>query len=190
QCFSTTIRVLGEADRAKDELKWNPGQVLKEMLKAHGSSGHSQWTKRASDRSASRVYAAIVFLLAAAIPARGAIRITPAHPESIQLAIIEAYQTGQRRIVIPPGTYRLTPPGGGPHLEFHDMSDFEIDAGGVQLVFTAQTHGGIEFRNCRNVRFRDASIRYAVPPFTQGVIEAIASDGAWYNVRIEQGYPV
>ena len=179
-----------KGDRANDELKWNRGQVLKRLLKAHGNSGHSQLTQRASDRSASRVNPAIALLLAAAIPARGAIRITPAHPESVQSAIIEAYQTGQRRIIIPPGTYRITPEGGGPHLEFHDMSDFEIDAGGVQLIFTDQTHGGIEFRNCRNVRFRGASIRYEVPPFTQGVIEAIASDGAWYDVRIEQGYPV
>ena len=92
-------------------------------------------------------------------------------------------------MVIPPGTYRIAPHGRSWHLEFQEMSDFEIDADGVQLIFTDQTRGGIEFRKCRNVRFQGAAIRYEVPPFTQGVVEAIAPDGAWYDVRIDKGYP-
>ncbi len=121
--------------------------------------------------------------------AAGATRITPTQPESLEPGIIEAYRAREQRIVIPPGTYRIVPRGRGSHLEFHDMSDFEIDATGVQLVFTDQTRGGIEFRNCRNVRFHGASVRYQVPPFTQGVIEAIAPDGAWYDIRLDKGYP-
>jgi Right handed beta helix region len=140
-------------------------------------SAFGRWARRAS------------FFWVAAITAAGATRITPAQPESLQQGIIEAYRAHEQRVVIPPGTYRIAPRGGGSHLEFRDMSDFEIDATGVQLVFTDQTRGGIEFRNCRNVRFHGASIRYQVPPFTQGVVAAIAPDGTWYDVRLDPGYP-
>jgi hypothetical protein len=116
-------------------------------------------------------------------------RLTPAHPELFQPAILDAYRTGAHRITIPPGTYRITPPVTGSHLQFADMSDFEIDAQGVHLILADQTRGGIEFRNCRNVRLRGAQIAYEIPPFTQGVIEGIAWTGKWYDVRIERGYP-
>jgi hypothetical protein len=115
--------------------------------------------------------------------------ITSDQPGSVQRGITEAYRTGQKRIVIPAGTYYIKPPSAGSHLRFHGMSDFEIDARDVHFVFTDQTRGGIEFLNCRNVRLRGASIRFETPPFTQAVVEGIAPDGAWYDVRIEKGYP-
>ena len=92
-------------------------------------------------------------------------------------------------MVIPPGTYRIRPPAQGSHLQFHDLADFAIDARGVEWIFTDQRRGGIEFRNCRNVTLRGAGVRYEVPPFTQGVVEAIAPSGAWYDIAIEKGYP-
>jgi hypothetical protein len=115
--------------------------------------------------------------------------ITSDHPDSVQRGITEAYRTGQKRIVIPAGTYYIKPPSAGSHLQFHGMSDFEIDARDVHFVFTDQTRGGIEFLNCRSVRLRGASIRFETPPFTQAVVEGIAPDGAWYDVRVEKGYP-
>jgi len=121
--------------------------------------------------------------------AAGAIRITPLHPETVQEGILEAYRAGEHHIVVPPGTYQLSPRGGGAHLELHDISDFAIDASGVQFVFTDQTRGGIDFRNCRNVRFSGASIRYQTPPFTQAIVESTNRIGSSYVVRIEKGYP-
>jgi len=91
---------------------------------------------------------------------------------------------------IPAGTYILDPPAHGSHLQLHDLSDFEIDARGVLFLLSDNTRGGIEFRNCRNVTFRGATIRYISPPFTQGVVAAIAPDGSFYDVQIDRGYPV
>ena len=121
--------------------------------------------------------------------AAGATRITPLHPETVQEGILEAYRAGEHHIVIPPGTYQLSPRGGGAHLELYDISDFAIDASGVQFVFTDQTRGGIDFRNCRNVRFSGASIRYQTPPFTQATVESTNRTGSSYVVRVEKGYP-
>jgi len=134
---------------------------------------------------------AVVWFLfcAAADLATGTPQLTPDHPELLQRAILEAYKAGAHRITVPPGTYRITPPANGPHLQIADLSDFEIDARGVYLIFSDQTRGGIEFRNCRNVRFRGAQIAHQVPPFTQGVIEGIGWTGKWYDIRIEKGYP-
>jgi hypothetical protein len=115
--------------------------------------------------------------------------ITPDHPDSVQRGITEAYRAGEKRVVIPAGTYYIKPTSAGSHLQFHGMSDFEIDARDVHFVFADQTRGGIEFLNCRSVRWRGASIRFETPPFTQAVVEGIAPDGTWYDVGIEKGYP-
>jgi hypothetical protein len=125
----------------------------------------------------------------AAIPSWAAPQLSPEHPELLAKVVQEAYQSGAHRIVIPVGIYRISPPVQGSHLQFEGLSDFEIDARGVSLILADQTRGGIEFRNCRNVRFLGARIAYAIPPFTQAVIAAIAPDGAWFDVHIEAGYP-
>jgi hypothetical protein len=108
--------------------------------------------------------------------------ITPDHPDSVQRGITEAYRSGEKRVVIPAGTYYIKPPSAGSHLQFHGMSDFESDARDVHFVFTDQTRGGVEFLNCRSVRLRGASVRFETPPFTQAVVESIAPDGTWVYV--------
>jgi len=109
--------------------------------------------------------------------------------DALQQAILQSWRSGQKRFRIPPGTYWLPPTAEGPHLRFEHVSDFEIDATNVELVFTDRTRGGIEFNACRNVSLHGATIRYETPPFTQGVVEAIAPDGRWYDIRIDHGYP-
>ena len=129
-------------------------------------------------------------LVSALAPAaQAAPQPSPRHPELLQQAILQAYKAGLHRITIPAGVYRIPPPPAGSHLQFRDLSDFEIDARGVDLIFTDQTLGGIEFRRCRNVRLLGARIAYENPPFTQGVIERIAPDGLSYDVQIDRGYP-
>jgi hypothetical protein len=110
-------------------------------------------------------------------------------PGSIQAAITTAFRAGQKQIRIPPGAYRISPPQSGPHLLFKNFSDFIIDAAGVELIFTDRTRGGIEFRDCSNVTISGVSVRFEVPPFTQGVVEAVSPAGDWYDVRIDVGYP-
>jgi hypothetical protein len=141
-----------------------------------------------TSRSVKKTSTTLAFLLSSALAA-GATRITPLHPETVEQAIVEAHRAGEHRVVIPPGTYRLSPHGRPVHLEFQDISDLTIDAVGVQFLFTDQTSGGIAFRDCRNVRFSGATIRYQTPPFTQAVVESTDRGGASYVVRIEKGYP-
>jgi hypothetical protein len=109
---------------------------------------------------------------------------------SIQQPVLDAYRAKRGSVVIPAGTYRIIAlPSAASHLSFHDMADFEIDARGAHLIFTGVMQGGIEFVNCRNVRFHGATMRHEVPPFTQGTVESIAPDRTWFTLRIDAGYP-
>jgi hypothetical protein len=112
-----------------------------------------------------------------------------AEAPSVQGMIDDAWKAGKKTVTIPPGSYRVTPPAHGAHLQLHGIENFEVDARSVTLIFTDQHRGGIEFRDCRNVKFRGATLRLETLPFTQGVVEAIAADGRFYDIRIEKGYP-
>jgi hypothetical protein len=126
-------------------------------------------------------------LLLASI-ANAAVTISPAHPELLQQGIVDAYNGGQKSVVIPAGVYQV-PSVSGRHLEFDGMNNFEIDATGVTLVLQDVTASGINFYNCNGVYFHGATVYYATPPFSQGVVQAVASDGSSFDVQIEQGYP-
>ena len=127
--------------------------------------------------------------LVAVVPSLLAAQSGGVRPETLQQSILQAYHAGRRQFVIPPGTYRLPATPEGPHLRFQNLSDFEIDATGVHLLFTDRTRAGIEFVDCRDVRFHGATIAYETPPFTQGVIDRIAPDGESYDIGIDKGYP-
>jgi len=127
------------------------------------------------------------FLLTCAVSA--GVTISPDHPELLQQAILAAYAAGQSSVVIPPGVYQIPPLGNGFHLDLENMNNFEIDARGATLVFQDQTVGGIYFYNCDSVLFHGATLYYATPPFSQGVVRAVAADGSSLDIQIEQGYP-
>jgi hypothetical protein len=118
-----------------------------------------------------------------------ATQISPANPGSLQEGIESAFRAGQKKVVVPPGTYRLAHSGNRACLIFSELSDFEIDARGVTLLRTDPTRGGIEFNRCRNVTLRGATLLNETPPFTQGTLTGISPDGAWYEVRMDKGYP-
>jgi hypothetical protein len=129
---------------------------------------------------------AVCLLLASAAAAQ--ITISPDHPELLQQGILDAYAAGQKSVVIPAGIYRV-PSANGIHLDLENLSNFEIDATGATLVFQDVTAAGVYFYNCTAVYFHGATVYYATPPFSQGVVQAAASDGSSIDVQIEPGYP-
>jgi len=117
------------------------------------------------------------------------IRISPDDPASVERGIAAAMKAGEKKVVIPAGTYRLPQPAGRYYLRFAEVSDFEIDARGVTFLRADPTKGGIEFFRCRNVTLRGLTLINETPPFTQGTIEAIDPAGLYYDLRIDAGYP-
>ena len=96
-------------------------------------------------------------------------------------------KSGERRVVVPPGRYRVTPKN-GVHLRLKDLSDVELIADGVEIV-CASTTRVVVFENCRNVRFQGMTVDFDPLPFTQGRIVALAPDKKWVEFEIIKGYP-
>jgi len=117
------------------------------------------------------------------------IALSPEHPEQLREGILAAFKAGLHKIVVRAGVYQIPPSNAGANLEFADLKDFEIDATGATFLMLDNSKGGVSFRNCQNVTLRDATIRNAVFPFTQGKIVAIAPDRKSFELQIDAGYP-
>lgn len=116
--------------------------------------------------------------------------ITPDKPTSLQTGIEEAYRAGFKKVILPPGVYRIPRPANPPwHLKFSDMKNFEIEATGVTLVFEGRDRRAMLFDYCQNVTFRGATLLRDIPPFSQGKVTAIAEDRGSVDVRVDTGYP-
>ncbi len=114
--------------------------------------------------------------------------VSPAStPFDLQQFIDGALKAGQKRIVVPPGRYRVTPRQ-GVHLSFKDLTGVEIVATRVEMVCT-ETSRAINFENCRDVRFKGMTIDYDPLPFTEGRITALAPDKSWLEFQVIGGYP-
>lgn len=102
----------------------------------------------------------------------------------LQKAIDEAIASGQRKVVIPPGTYRLEET-----LRVEKAKGLEIDASGVTFVRANNERRGVEFLRCENVALRGLTMQCEKVPFTQGKIAGIDPAGTWIDLRVDDGYP-
>jgi len=103
--------------------------------------------------------------------------------------VAEAIARGEKKIVIPPGTYRLAPTGGGKCVwPLHELKDVEIIADGVTLISTKLTRA-VAVHGCSGVTLRGLTVDYDPLPFTQGTVTAVAEDKSWIDVKLHTGYP-
>ena len=98
----------------------------------------------------------------------------PAAPFDLQKFIDTELKAGKKRIVVPPGRYRVVPRQSG-HLCFKDLTNTVIVASGVEMICT-ETARAVNFENCRDLRFEGMTIDYDPLPFTEGRITALAPD--------------
>jgi hypothetical protein len=101
----------------------------------------------------------------------------------------EKLKAGEKRIVIPHGTYRSDPKSkAGVILFIQKAEDVEIVADGVTLICTRRTRA-LEFNDCRNVTLQGLTIDYDPLTFTQGKVVGAAEDASWIDITIDAGYP-
>jgi hypothetical protein len=105
----------------------------------------------------------------------------------LQGFIDEALAAGKKQIVIPAGTYRVTPRH-GEHLVLKGLNDIEIAAEQAEMICTETTRA-LTISNCQNVTLRGLVIDYDPLPFTQGRIVAMPEDKRWIEFEIIDGYP-
>lgn len=112
-----------------------------------------------------------------------------AQPTDFRPLVQKALQNGEKRIVIPPGVYRLEPAAGqGVLWTLRNVHDVEIIADGVTLIGTKLTRA-LMLDRCRSVTLQGLTIDYDPLPFTQGAIAAVAEDKSWIDIQIHPGYP-
>lgn len=109
--------------------------------------------------------------------------------EDFRPMVAEAIKRGEKRIVIPPGTYRVEPKGGGGELwVLSGVKDVEIIADEVTMIGTKLMRA-ISMHRCSGVTLRGLTVDYDPLPFTQGEVIAAADDGNSIDVKIHAGYP-
>lgn len=95
--------------------------------------------------------------------------------------------SGAKRIVIPPGRYRVSPKA-RQHLLLSGLKDVQIIADRVEMICTETTRA-ITITHCTNVTLRGLAIDYDPLPYTQGRITTISADRKVYDVELFDGYP-
>lgn len=94
---------------------------------------------------------------------------------------------GKKRIVIPPGRYRVDTER-GQHLAFEDLENVEIIAYDVEMVCTS-TIAAIRLSRCSSVTLRGLTIDYDPLPFTQGKIVSMTEGKSSMVFEVADGYP-
>lgn len=105
----------------------------------------------------------------------------------LQSYIDKELATGKKEIVIPPGTYRVTPQN-HQHLYFADLQDVTIIATDVEMVCTETTRA-ITFERCKNMTLKGLTIDYDPLCFTQGVITKLSDNKSVIEFKLDDNYP-
>jgi hypothetical protein len=108
-------------------------------------------------------------------------------PFDIQGFINQEIAAGHRRIVVPPGRYRVTPKN-QQHLVLRALKDIEVVADGVEVICTETTRA-LTLSRCTNVTVHGLVIDYDPLPFTQGCITGFSADKQIHEVELFDGYP-
>jgi hypothetical protein len=108
-------------------------------------------------------------------------------PFDLQGFIEREVKAGARRIVVPPGRYRVMPRD-RQHLLLRELKDLQIVADGVEMICTETTRA-ITITRCTNVTLRGLKIDFDPLPCTQGRVVAISADRQVYDVELFEGYP-
>jgi hypothetical protein len=132
-----------------------------------------------------------IVAFAAASAFGGSEPVVPEQPREqvldLQSMIGRELAAGNKKIVIPPGRYRVKP-GDGTHLVLRDLDNVQIIADGVEMICTA-TVQAVGLERCTNVMLRGLTIDYDPLPFTQGRIVALGPEKCWVEFELFGGYP-
>jgi hypothetical protein len=133
-----------------------------------------------------------LFTVLAVLSCAAAVRLVDAAPAEardfdLQGFIDRELKAGGKRVVVPPGRYRVTPRN-AQHLVLRDLQDVQILADGVEMTCTETTRA-LTVANCRNVTVRGLVIDYDPLPFTQGKIVGLSEDKKVHEIELFEGYP-
>jgi len=126
-------------------------------------------------------------LLSVLIIAAPAWSSPPAHPLDLQAYVDASVKAGHKRIIIPPGRYRVQPKN-GVHLRLKDLHDITIVADRVEMVCT-QTTCAVSIEGCSGLTLKGMTIDYDPLPYSEGVIVALSPNRSEHTIELFDGYP-
>jgi parallel beta-helix repeat protein len=94
---------------------------------------------------------------------------------------------GKKRVVVPPGQYRVTPRK-REHLRLAGLSAVEIVAEGVEMICTETTRA-LTIVDCNDLKLKGLTIDYDPLPYTQGRIIKLSQDNTVHDIELFDGYP-
>lgn len=101
----------------------------------------------------------------------------------LQLQLENALRQKLPRVVIPPGTYRVSPESpNAPHLELKNVSNLELVAEGVTVVCETK-NTALVLTRCQNVAIRGLTIDYDPLTMTQGTITAVTPTSLDFTIH-------
>eukprot|EP00977_Amphora_coffeiformis_P002228 scaffold425_cov175-Amphora_coffeaeformis.AAC.87 len=95
--------------------------------------------------------------------------------------------SGEKYIIVPPGTYRVTPENQS-HLTFVGVHDVTIVAYGVEMICTETTRA-ITIYQCNNFKILGLTVDFDPLPYTQGRITRLSASNTVHDIELFDGYP-
>lgn len=109
----------------------------------------------------------------------------------VQQLIQEAYDRGEKKIVIPRGAYRIrAKEGNHAHVLLKNMTDFVVEGEGNEVYFVCQDFrlSGVMLSHCDSVRLQGITVDYEPCGIGQGEIIAFDEDNKYVDIYVEKGY--
>ena len=111
----------------------------------------------------------------------------PGIPFDLQGYVDQRIRAGEKRIVVPPGRYRVKPLR-AQHLVLKGLAEVTLIADNVEMICT-ETSRALTIAGCTNVTVRGLTIDYDPLPFTQGRIVSMSGDKKTHEIELFDGYP-
>ncbi len=108
-------------------------------------------------------------------------------PFDLRTFIDNELAAGKKKIVIPPGVYRVKPVK-REHLKFRNVKDVTVVADGVEMICTETTRA-MTIDNCSNLKIQGLTIDYDPLPYTQGRIVKMSKNNTVHEIELFTGYP-
>lgn len=109
----------------------------------------------------------------------------------IQKMIQDAYDRGEKKIVIPRGAYRINPiERGFSHILLKDMKDFVVEGENGEVVLVCQDYrkNAVSLVHCDTVRVEGITTDFEPYGFFQCEIIGFDEKSEYFDVYIEEGY--
>ena len=94
------------------------------------------------------------------------------------------------RLLFENGTYDLMPTSGTHSLSMTDAQGVLWDGQNAEFLIHSPSVGFLSLLRCKNTIIKDISVDYETLPFSQGIVTNIDVGGGFFDLKIDDGFPL